>query len=53
MVRKYRAEIVTTALLLLLLIYAVALGVFDKDESKDAEETKTITKSTEVKHEIS
>lgn len=50
--RKYRAEIVTIVLLLLLLIYAVALGVFDKDESKDAEETQPIAKSTEVKHEI-
>lgn len=50
--RKYRAEIVTIALLLLLLIYAVALGVFDKDDSKDAKETKTFTKSTEVKPEI-
>lgn len=52
MTRKYRAEIVTIALLLLLLIYAVALGVFDKDDSKDAEETKTITKSTKVNHEV-
>lgn len=52
MTRKYRAEIVTTALLLLLLLYAVVLGVFDKDESKDAEEKKTITKSIEVKHEV-
>lgn len=50
--RKYRAEIVTIVLLLLLLIYAVALGVFDKDDSKDAEKTKTITKSTEVNHEV-
>lgn len=50
--RKYRAEIVTIVLLLLLLIYAVALGVFDKDDSKDAKETKTITKSTEVNHEV-
>ncbi|UBH21904.1 hypothetical protein LAU42_09000 [Macrococcus armenti] len=52
MTRKYRAEIVTIVLLLLLLIYTVALGVFDKDDSKDAEETKTITKSTEVNHEV-
>jgi len=56
--RKHRAEIVTIALILfvvayaLLLIYVAALGVFDKDDSKDAEETKTITKSTEVNHEV-
>lgn len=52
MTRKYRAEIVTIALLLLLLIYALALGIFDKNDSKDAEETKPITKSTEVNHEV-